>query len=195
MTGLMPDSQIPVSQLNTSQPGWYRLKPEVRAAILVSPAIILFEILSSLAPVAGFAITFPLALATYLVQGFLVGRLAAPGPLRKTGYMRLGALSGVWTGAVLSTAVTLVVLIIATPVSLGTFLLGLPAILAASLLDIGFNISLSALGAWLYAQLGGKMAAGLSCLLGLAGLSLTCGLTGGAAVLLAGLLSGKIHLH
>ena len=199
MTDLHPNPQPPGLQSNSSQSGWDSLKPDVRAAILVSPAIILYEILSSLVPVAGFTITLPLALATYLVQGLLVGRLAktsaAPAPLRPIGYIRLGALSGVWTGAVVSTAVTLIVLIIATPVSLGAFLLGLPAILAASLLDICLNISLAALGSWLYAQLGGKWAAAFSCLLGLAGLTLTCGLASIAAVLVVSLLSGKIHIH
>lgn len=199
MTELMHSPQPTGFESNFSQSGWRRLKPDVRAAILVSPAVILFEMLSSLVPVAGFTITFPLALATYLVQGLLVGRFVKTGattaPSSPIVYIRLGALSGVWTSAVVSTAVTLIILVVATPFSLGAFLLGLPAILAASLLDICLNIGLSALGAWLYAQLGGKWAAGLSCFLGLAGLTLTCGLAGIAGALLISLLSGRIHLH
>jgi len=197
MADNLANSQLAVVKSNSTRPGWNSLKPDLRAALLVSPAIILYELLSSLAPVVGFTITLPLALATYLVQGLLVGRLvkreATPVMLTPLSYARLGALSGIWTSVFVSNAVTLIVLIIATPVSLGAFLLGLPAILAASLLDICLNVALSALGAWSYAQLGGKWAAAFSCFLGLIGLVLSCSLVALAAILAANLLSARFH--
>ncbi len=198
MAGLSVDSQPTASQTNSTRTGWDSLKPDVRAALLVSPAIIIFELLTSLLPVLGYVITFPLALATYLIQGLLVGWLvkkeAGSTPLKPSRYLRLGAVSGVWTSVFVSNAVTLIVLFITTTASLGALLLALPVTLGASLLDICLNVAISALGAWLYAQLGGKWAVALSCLLGMIGFALSCGLLAFAAVLVAGLLSGKIHL-
>jgi hypothetical protein len=198
MAGLTVDSQQPNTPSTSPKPAWNNFNPDVRAALLVSPAIIIFELLSSLLPVLGYLITFPLAIATYLIQGFLVGRWAKtePGqaPLKPLLYLRLGAISGIWTSVFVSNAVTLITLVVVTPASLGAYLLALPAVLAASLLDILINVGVSALGAWLYAQLGGKWAVTLSCLLGFIGLALSCALVAVAAALAAGLLSGKIHL-
>ncbi len=198
MADLLTDSQTPGLQPNSTRTGarlvWYRLKPDVRAALLVSPAIVLIELLSSLAPVVGYAVTFPLALVVYLVQGFLVGRLAKNGGISEpVSAMRLGALSGLWTGLLLSNAVSLIVLLVAAPLSLGAFLLGLPAILAASLLDICLNVLISALGAWLYALLGGKWAAGISCFLGIVGGALSCGLATVVLVFAIRLISTRLH--
>lgn len=197
MAGSSANSQLTGVKANSTKSGWNSLTPDLRAALLVSPAIVLYELLSSLVPVLGFTITLPLALATYLVQGLLVGRLAKMEAssvlMTRLSYARLGTLSGVWTSVFVSNAVTLIVLLIATPVSLGAFLLGLPAILAASLLDICLNVVISTLGAWLYAQLGGKWAVGLSCFLGLIGFALSCSLVAIAAILAANLLSARFH--
>jgi hypothetical protein len=198
MADSIPNPQLHAAQPNSPQGFWNRLKPDVRAAILVSPAIILYELLSSLAPVAGYFATFPLALGTYLIQGFLAGRFTkqqvTPVPIRAPGYLRLGALSGIWTSVVVSNAVTLIVLLVATPISLGVFLLGVPPILAASLLDICLNTGISALGAWIFYKIGGKWAVGLSCFVGFLGIVITCSLVTIIALLAASFLSGKVHM-
>ncbi len=198
MAGIHSELQIPESPARAQNTGWSSIRPDVRAALLVSPVIILCELVTSLVPVLGYALTLPLALATYLVQGFLAGRFTredpAFAPARAGECARRGALSGLWTSLLVSNLITLIVLLAAAPLTLGTFLLGLPALIAGSLLDVGLNACLSALGAWLYAVLGGKWAAGLSCLLGLIGLGLTCSLVTAAGLLAASILSGRIHL-
>jgi hypothetical protein len=194
MSGLLVEIQTPGLQPNSTRTGWKGLQPDLRAAILISPAIVLIELFSSLAPVVGYTVTFPIALAAYLVQGFLVGRLAKnQGLVRPLSVMGLGGVSGVWTGVLLSNAVTLIVFLVATPVSLGAFLLGFPAVLAGSLLDIALNIIISALGAWLYARIGGLWAAGISCFLGVAGGAFSCGLLTFLLVIAIRYISTKVH--
>ncbi len=155
--------------MTTLETGIKRYRPDVRAALVVSPVVILLEILSDVIPGIGYALTVPIAIVTYYVQGVLTGRYLRQDPryvaARPGEYARLGLLSAVWTGVVLSNIVTLIDFVVLTPLSLGAILIGLPLVLASSVIDMALNLALTTLGAWLYGRLGNNRIAGVSCVL------------------------------
>jgi enoyl-CoA hydratase/carnithine racemase len=55
--------------------------------------------------------------------------------------------------------------VVLAPITLGAILVGLPAVLISFVADLGINILLSSLGAWIYSVSGGKGALGASCIM------------------------------
>ncbi|MCL4562433.1 MAG: hypothetical protein M1281_17700 [Chloroflexi bacterium] len=153
----------------TLETGVKKYRPDVRAALVVSPVVVILEILSDVIPGIGYVLTVPIAVVTYYVQGVLAGRYLREDPRYANAgageYARRGALSAVWTGIVLSNAVTLIDFVILTPLSFGAILIGLPLVLASSLTDMVLNLVFTTLGAWLYGRLGSHRMWGISCIL------------------------------
>jgi len=174
---------------------WTDLSPALRAAITVAVVVIILEVLSDGLPAVGFILTLPFAIATYYVQGLLVGRFLKNDPRYPAAgpglYLGSGALSAFWTGVVISGGVTLIDAAILIPVTLGAVLAAIPLVLGSSLVDISLNFFFTILGAWLYSRFSGRRLLGVSC--ALMGLVMVC-LCLAAAALAGAIIFGGVDL-
>ena len=175
---------------------WQNLRPDIRSAIITFAVVSGLQALTDAVPGLGFTLTAPFAIIAYYVQGIITGRLiksdpryreAAPGK-----YAQLGAMSGFWTSAVISTLLTLIVVALMGTVTVGTFVAAIPVILGLSILDILLNIGFSALGAWLYGRSGGKGVLGISIGVVTCGIVFVCLLS---VLILAGLTALGISVY
>jgi hypothetical protein len=149
------------------------MSPALKSALWVSWVVVLLELVSSLLPGIGYIITLPFTLLTYTTQGILTGHFTARNPNFRAAssgdYLRQGALSAVWTSVVFSTGVTLLIELILTPVTAGFSLVALPPVIISSLVDLGLNLALTALFAWVYARFGFRWSIVASCAAALIG--------------------------
>jgi hypothetical protein len=147
----------PTTDTPASPSFWQRSGPALKAALLVSWVLVVQEIIGDALPVIGNAIFLPLWLAVYYIQGLLVGYFARRSPetrqLSAAAVARLGLVSALWTSVVFSLIVMITGIVLSSTATAGLALLTLPLIVGGSLLDFVTNVSLTVLGAWLYAWL------------------------------------------
>jgi len=164
---------------------WQRSGPALKAALLVSWVLVVQEIIGDALPVVGNAIFLPLWLALYYIQGLLVGyfsrRNANTRLLGAAGVARLGLVSALWTSVVFSLIVMIAGIALSSAVTAGVALVTLPLIVGGSLLDFVTNVTLTVLGAWLYAWLDRRWLSCVSC-----GVIAICLLVFGAMLAAAG---------
>jgi len=167
---------------------WQRSGPALKAALLVSWVIVMQEIIGDALPVVGNAVFMPLWLGAYYVQGLLVGHFARRNPptsrLSVAGVTRLGLVSALCTSVVFSLVVMIAGVALSTAMTVGAALVTFPLMLAGGLLDIVLNVSLTTLGAWLYAWLDRRWLSYLSCGVIALCLLVFCVTLGGAAAAL-----------
>jgi hypothetical protein len=167
---------------------WQRSGPALKAALLVSWVIVMQEVIGDALPVVGNAVFMPLWLEAYYVQGLLVGHFARRSSptsrLSVAGVTRLGLVSALWTSVVFSLVVMIAGVALSTAMTAGAALVTFPLMLAGGLLDIVLNVSLTTLGAWLYAWVDRRWLRYLSCGVIALCLLVFCGTLGGAAAAL-----------
>ena len=146
---------------------WQRGGPALQAALLVSWVLVVQEIIGDVLPVVGNAIFLPLWLAVYYIQGLLVGYFARRNTNTRTlgaaGVARLGLVSALWTSVVFSLIVMIAGIALSAAATAGAALITLPLIVGGSLLDFVTNVTLTVLGAWLYAWLDRRWLSCISC--------------------------------
>lgn len=145
-----------------------RLRPDVRAALLVALPVILLEMLTDLLPVIGLLIAIPISITVYFLQGVLVARYSR-GDARypnvsQAEIIGLAARSALWTGALVSPLAAAVTLLLGVPISVGVLIAWVPGILAATLVDLLLNLAFAALGAWASQRANGQNMFAGSCL-------------------------------
>jgi hypothetical protein len=164
---------------------WQRSGPALQAALLVSWILVVQEIIGDVLPVVGNAVFLPLWLAVYYIQGLLVGYFARRSPqthnLTAAGVARLGLVSALWTSVVFSLIVMAAGIALSSAVTAGAALITLPLIVGGNLLDFVTNVTLTVLGAWLYAWLDRRWLSCASC-----GFIALCGLVFAALLAAAG---------
>jgi len=146
---------------------WQRGGPALQAALLVSWVLVVQEIIGDVLPVVGNAIFLPLWLAVYYIQGLLVGYFSRRNTntrmLGAAGVARLGLVSALWTSVVFSLIVMIAGIALSAAATAGAALITLPLIVGGSLLDFVTNVTLTVLGAWLYARLDRRWLSCISC--------------------------------
>jgi hypothetical protein len=172
-------ADLPANQLAPSPGATHPMSPALKSALWVVWAVIVLELISTLVPGIGFFVTLPISIITYAVQGILTGIFTRQNPnfpdATPGAYVRLGALSAIWTAVVFSTIVTFLVELILTPMTAGFSMVGLPPVLIGSLVDLALNIAITSLFAWIYGRYGIGWAITLSCAMGILGsLILSC---------------------
>jgi hypothetical protein len=182
-------------QSSSADEWWEKLSPGLKAALLVGIIVVGLEFVSDILPAIGFIITVPVAIIVYYVQGILAGRYVRRDPRYAPAssgvYLRQGAVSAFWTALVISTAVTVIDMVVLTPLTVGAILVALPVTLVSSLIDVGLNFFFTMLGAWFYSRFSTAGLAGISCTV----IAMTMVVLCLAGVVLAGLLVfGGINL-
>jgi hypothetical protein len=162
-----PSSLVqPAPQPTVTDSFWKKLGPDIRAAILTSFVVSGIQALSSIFPGLAFAFSAPFAIIAYYSQGIITGKLAK-GDSRYSlhtpkDYAWLGAKSAIWTSAVISTVLILIILAAQFAISLGSIVVLIPIILVNRIADIFLNVCFSTIGAWLYGRSGGHGVLGIS---------------------------------
>ena len=180
--------ESPPSPADPDQSFWQRVGPALGAALWVGWVIVVQEVIGDTLPVVGNVIFMPLWLVAYYAQGLLVGRFARRNPLTcrlsVAGVTRLGLVSALWTSVVFSLVVMIAGVALSTALTAGAALVTLPLMLAGGLLDIGLNVTLTTLGAWLYAWLDRRWLRYVSCGVIALCLLVFCVMLGGATAAL-----------
>ena len=155
-----------------------RLRPDIKAALVVAIFFIGFEIFGDLIPFLGYLITFPLTLIVYYIQGLLTGIFIQRDPkyrsINSWGYARLGFSSGLCTGLILALILSILSYIVTTPATLGFSLAELPFTLVTILLDLVTNLMITTLIAWLFGAFSRSAFMSISCFLLIFSLGSAC---------------------